>query len=92
MTKYIIEGLNGDLEITPTSIKMNGYAGAPINDDISIGGFFVDLYLIVDATPEPIVRFGIRISHDSQPEDTKSLESIKEWAIAQLDAQYGVTE
>ena len=69
---------------------MNGQAGAPLADDTSPGGFFVDLQLTFGS--ENNVKVGLRITGNTQPEDTTSLESIKEWAIAQLDAQYGVLE
>lgn len=88
--KYVISFLNGGVEITTTDIKMQGFAGAPLDNDTSPGGFFVDLQLIFGS--ENTVKVNVRVSHNSQPEDTTSLESIKEWAIAQLDAQYGVSE
>lgn len=70
---------------------MNGHAGAPLTDDESLGGFFVDLNLTFGT--ENQAKVGLKIEHPtSQPEDITSLESIKEWAIAQLDAQYGESE
>lgn len=87
--KYIIPFLNGGVEITPTDIKMQGFAGAPLNEDVSTGGFFVDLQLTFGSN---MVKVNVRVSDTSQPEDITSIESIKEWAIAQLDAQYGVPE
>lgn len=93
ITKYIIPEQFGDLEIVPTKIIMEGYAGAPLVDDQSLGGFYVDLVLVVGVPPNPLVKKGVRVEHSSsQPVDTTSLESIKEWALAQLDAQYGVPE
>ncbi len=85
--KYIIPNLNGGTEISNPQIKMNGDAGAPLKDDTSPGGFFVDLMLTFGS--ENNVNVGLRIYGDTQPEDITSLESIKTWAIAQLDAQYG---
>lgn len=93
MTKYIIPGLNGDNEIMPTQIIMSGHAGAPVENDESPGGFFVDLKLILGGTNNSIAKFHHRVEHPTlQPDDITSLTSIKEWAIAQLDAQYGVSE
>lgn len=88
--KYIIPFLNGGVEISNPQIKMNGYAGAPILDDVSPGGFYVDLQLTFGS--ENNVKVGLRISGQTQPEDITSLESIKTWAIAQLDTQYGVPD
>lgn len=89
--RYVIPFLNGGVEIDNPQIKMNGYAGAPLENDESVGGFFVNLQLSF-GTPKN-VKVGIEVSNpNSQPEDITNVESIKEWAIAQLDAQYGVPE
>lgn len=84
---YVFSWLNGGAEIDPTDIKMNGHAGAPLLDDESPGGFYVDLQLTFGTTKKSKVN--VRVEHNSQPEDITSLESIKEWALAQLIAQYG---
>lgn len=88
--KYIIPVVNGGIEITNPQIKLDGSAGAPIVDDVSLGGFYADLKLTFGSPNN--VKVGLRVYGETQPEDTTSLESIKEWAIAQLDAQYGEPE
>ena len=89
ITKYVIPFVNGGVEISTPIIEMTGYAGAPLFKDESPGGFFVDLRLTVGT----VIDVSVRVEDmESQPEDTTSLESIKEWAIAQLDTQYGVPD
>jgi hypothetical protein len=93
MNRYVIPQQFGDDEIMPTKIIMQSYAGAPVENDSSPGGFFVDLILIIGSVPNPISKKRVRVEHPtSQPEDVTNVESIKAWAVARLNEQYGIEE
>ncbi len=85
--RYRFDWLHGGVEIEPTKIEMNGYAGAPVKNDLSPGGFYVELVLTFGSPQK--VKVGVRVEHTSQPDDITDVDSVKEWAIAQLIAQFG---
>lgn len=83
---YLIPGINDNMLIINPTVTINGQVGGNVRNNVSIGEYFVDLLLENSG-----FSGGVRITTSTPPPSWTEMELIINWAVEELNTQYGQT-